>query len=289
MSQVEKPSSVENKSGVLEKLGIADEIKKGIDEIRSGIRENISSVWDGFKALLSKGIKKLFGIPVESKEQTPTAKTAETTEVKNPEQQDKKNDNENKSNDTDTENKEEELKLEESEKFKKIIEQFQKEIDQPIKTVCYPASGIMSINDAFKDAKITYIDIDEKAISAHQKAGHNAVKTDLSEYKAEENPDLTILLNPAVKDDKLNKFLKNVKENKFVIANNYHGTADQLHKDSSFELLGVLPPDGSNIDKEKLEKYFDQKNRDEQKTKFTAHYFIFKRKKQEPQPVEQAA
>ncbi len=289
MPEVEKEIKVEGKIKSKEGLGIIDEIKKGIDEIRSGIRENISSVWDGFKSILSKGIKKLFGIPVEVKEQAPTAKTAETDKEENPKTQDKEENNSDKAKDTDAENKEEQLKLEESEQFKSVIERFQKEFDQPIKTVCYPASGIMSINDSFKDAKITYIDIDENAVKAHQKAGHNAVKADLSEYKPQEKPDLTILLNPAVKDDKLNKFLKNVEEEKFVIANNYHGTADQLHKDSTFELLGVIAPDASNMDKEKLEKYFDQKNRDEQKTKFTAHYFIFKRKKQESQPVEQAA
>ncbi len=272
MPEVGEKNNIEGKIKSKEGLGIIDEIKKRIDEIRNGIRENISSVWDGFKSLLNKGYKKLFGIPVETKEQ---AQASKTTETENSLQQDNKEDDDDKSQETD---KAEELKLEESEEFKKVIEQFQKEIEQPIKTVCYPASGVMSINDSFQDAKITYIDIDENAVTAHQKAGHTAIKADLSEYKPEEKPDMTILLNPAVKENKLNKFLENVEEEKFVIANNYHGTADQLQKDPSFELLGVIPPDASKMDKEKLKKYFDDKEREEQKNKFTAHYFVFKRK-----------
>lgn len=288
MPEVEKELKVEGKIKSTESLGLIDEIKKGIDEIRNGIRENIASVWDGFKGLLGRGFKKLLGIPVEAKEQPSSVTTA--TEPENSETQDKKQSDNDNSKDTEQKKEEvEEVKIQEADDFKKIIEQFQKEIDQPIKTVCYPACGYMSINDTFKDAKVTYIDIDEDAIKLHQDAGHTAIKADLGEYKPKEKPDLTIFMNPAIKEDKLKKYLENVEKGKYIITNNYHRTADYLYKDPSFELLGVFPPDESNMDKEKPEKYFDQKYRDEQKSKFTAHKFVFKRKKEEAQPIQQAA
>lgn len=242
-----------------ENLGFLDDIKKTINEIRSGVREKIASVWRGFKDLLSKGFKKLFGVGAEKTDESATAKPAEQTADKP-----QTADNKAKPATPNPESAPEKPKLEESETFKKVMETFSKEIKEPIKNVLYPASGYMSINDSIKDAKITYVDIDESAVNAHKEAGHNAVKEDMENFKPEEKPDLTILLNPHAKADKIKKLLGHVPKDKHIICNNYHHTAELLNGNENMQLVGVINPDGTAMDRENLDDYFKHVETDEE-------------------------
>jgi len=267
----EKP--VEKKKETGENLNVLKDIKKTINEIRQGVRSNIASLWLGFKNLISKGFDKLFG----NIENPALPKPTENSKPSNPATGDSTNPKTTKTDTAKPETTTEDPKLEESIAFKKVMETYAKEIKDPIKNVLYPASGLMSINEAFKDSKITYVDIDENAINAHKKAGHTAIKEDMEKFTPTEKPDLTILLNPQADNEKIKKLLEHIEKDKHVICNNDHRTAELLHQDKSFQLIGVINPDGSKMDKEKPEDYFKQVETDSNAVGFANYYYIFKR------------
>lgn len=289
---VDSEKAVEKKIEARENLGVIEDIKKTINEIRQGVRSNIASLWVGFKNLISKGFDKLFGIeekPAESKpaENSKPSDPANTAKAENPSTGDSTNPKTTQTDAAKLEAAAETPKLEEFAAFKKVIETYAKEIKGPLKNVLYPASGLMSINEAFKESKVTYVDTDENAINAHKKAGHTAVKEDMENYNPTEKPDLTILLNPQA-DDKIKKLLEHVEKDKHVICNNQSQTAKLLHGNKNFELVGVINADGSKMDKEKLEDYFKQVETDEEfKQTDPAQYekavAIIKEKKGDPE------
>lgn len=262
--------AVEKKMESKENLGVIEDIKKTINEIRLGVRSNIASLWQGFKNLISKGFDKLFGTTEKPAETKPEAKPAtDDTSAKpaysSPADSSNTTDtNQSVTNATNPETATEKPKLEESETFKKVMETYAKEIKDPVKNVLYPASGYMSINDSIKDAKITYVDTDEGAVNTHKEAGHTAVKEDMGNYTPEEKPDLTILLNARTEDEKIKKLLDHVETGKHIICNNHFGTAELLHGNENMQLVGVINPNGSKMDKENLDDYFKLVETDEE-------------------------
>lgn len=266
---------MEKKIESKENLGVIEDIKKTIYEIRLGVRSNIASLWQGFKNLISKGFDKLFGTTEKPAETKPEAKpatddTADKPADSSPSASSPANSsnttgtNQSGTNTTNPEATAEKIALKECEEFKKVMETYAKEIKDPVKNVLYPLSGPISVNGTFKDAKITYVDTDENAVNAHKEAGHTAIKEDIGNYTPEEKPDLTILLNARAEDEKIKKLLDHVETGKHIICNNHFGTAKLLHGNQNMQLVGVISPDGSNMDKEKLDDYFKEVETDEE-------------------------
>lgn len=100
----------------------------------------------------------------------------------------------------------------------------------------YPSCGFdYSPSEIFSD--VLFLDKDEKAISELKNRGLNAVVGDALNF--DYSCDLLILINPSIDAGKLIPRFKP----RFVICNNFHGTADELSKLEGYNMEGMLGVD----------------------------------------------
>lgn len=120
----------------------------------------------------------------------------------------------------------------------------------PAKSVLHPSCASDASPSKVFD-NVTYVDIEdgcEGAMAAFRKHGLKAYKMDIRDYKPEEEHDLLILLNPSIPTEWAAQHLK---KGSFILANNYHGNATQMHKEPEYTLWGVIDfvePDGRKND-----------------------------------------
>jgi hypothetical protein len=139
-------------------------------------------------------------------------------------------------------------------------------------TVYYPACATdvaPSVAFAEKDdVHVIYADIDSGSITKLQSAGYDAHEVDAKTFQVSPNEpsvDLLILLNPAISSEGPTA---QVKSGGYALVNNYHGTANDLHKDPRFELLGIISDDAEGgdaiVDTEHPEQHWEAVENDEQ-------------------------
>lgn len=120
-----------------------------------------------------------------------------------------------------------------------IYTAFQSQVYRP-GSVLYPSCGFDASPARVFD-NVTFVDIEEGnpgCIKSLRKAGLRALKKDIREYKPDELHDLLILLNPAIPTEWASRHLK---PGGWVLANNYHGNASEMHsKPEQFTLWGVI-------------------------------------------------
>jgi hypothetical protein len=119
-----------------------------------------------------------------------------------------------------------EPKLEYSDKLIAMYTAFKEEFFSP-KSVLYPSCGFDASPSKVFD-NVTYVDREDGNIGCVKKlkeAGLHAIKQDIRDYKPKEKHDLLILLNPAIDTEWATRHVGRA----HIIANNYHGTASDLH------------------------------------------------------------
>lgn len=183
-----------------------------------------------------------------------------------------------------------EAKLEEGELkgFELLVEKFKPEL----KHVLYPCCATHSLKKTFPNSQVTYVDIDERSINAHKKAGHDAHAMSALDFKPAHNPDLLILFNQNLKKEEIHKVAEHVKPGKYVLCNDYHHAAEAMMHHPDFEFVAVVEKSGTfdgrtggnKLITENLEKY-TRKNEGKEtpfKRNFEAggidDYYFFRRK-----------
>lgn len=120
----------------------------------------------------------------------------------------------------------------------------------PADVVEYPCSGPRNIWEGFKDSRrVIHIDTDPRAIEAlkdlKERQGITsleAYETDAATYDPGEPVDVLVLLNSYVLYPPLTNHLK---DDGYIICNNYFGDATELRHDPRFELVAVTTQEGS--------------------------------------------
>lgn len=135
-----------------------------------------------------------------------------------------------------------------------------------INRIYYPSCALdTSLSVGFPNANVVYADIDEGAISSLQEEGHDAISMDATTWVPDEEMDMVLLLNPVISSRVPSRA---VRPGGYVLANNYHATADELHEDSEFSFVGVIrrdPVTGRQIvDIENLEECWQEVESDEE-------------------------
>lgn len=181
-----------------------------------------------------------------------------------------------------------EAKLEEGEL--KGFELFMEKFKPELKHILYPCCATHSLNKKFPDSQVTYVDINAHSINAHKKAGHDAHVMSALDFKPTHDPDLLILLNPALgKGENVAKVVELVKPGKYVLCNDYHHTAEQMYENPNFEFVGIIDKGRQDEDAklftENLESYVKPKAPPTdsviQPHRFTTgmdDYYLFRRK-----------
>ncbi len=127
----------------------------------------------------------------------------------------------------------------------------------------------ISPTTAFPDSHVTYADKDEKSIAAIQKLGLDATVADATEFDPGE-VDLVILLNPGISPDVP---VSHLVEGGYVLCNDWHQTATDLHNNHGYEFVGGITRNESGyvVDTLNPEDYWQEVQTDEewQKTKFS--------------------
>jgi len=128
--------------------------------------------------------------------------------------------------------------------------------------IYYPCgANDISPSEAFPGSKVIYVDVDDRAMQVLRDGGHAAQTADALTF----NPgsvDVLILLNPQISADVPVSF---VREGGFVLCNDYHGTATQLHE-SGQQAIGILRVVGQQLvfDREQPERYWEEIETDEE-------------------------
>lgn len=158
-----------------------------------------------------------------------------------------------------------EAKLEEGELkgVELLIEKFKPEL----KYILYPCCATHSLKKTFPDSQVTYVDIDERSINAHKKAGHDAHAMSALDFKPAHDPDLLVLFNQNLKKEEIHKVAGHVKPGKYVLCNDYHHAAEAMMRHPDFEFVGIVEKVGTfdgrtgenKLVTENLEKYFKKK------------------------------
>ena len=140
--------------------------------------------------------------------------------------------------------------------------------------VLYPCCGIDSSPAAvFKN--VTFVDIRNDCIEVLQRAGYNAIASDIRIYRSEVLHDLLILLNPTISFEYASGHLR---QGGFVIANDYSRTATNMFgHPEQFELIGKLDwtPEYEGVFSRDTSGLFVPVERLEELKEFRGSYFDF--------------
>ncbi len=151
---------------------------------------------------------------------------------------------------------------------KELAEQlqlFKTTLHPEARVIYYPSCNLdTTVSSIFPDARIIYVDLDKKIVDVLKEHNFEAMEADATQYSPDEQPDIVLLLNPVINPEKP---ASTVKENGYVICNNYHNTANNMHQNDEFELVGVVPPykeRSTALDTQQLEDYFNSIETDEE-------------------------
>lgn len=150
--------------------------------------------------------------------------------------------------------------------------------EQP-KKILYPCcESDVTPSAAFPNTEVQYVDMNQQAMEAlmargfdahygHVPAGRQEGKSssDFSEaplFILKGQVDLLILLNPQISPFAIVQY---VRERGYVLCNNYHRTADEMHTCSDFAPAAVLhTAEGKSLDTTSLGEYFQLMTTDEE-------------------------
>ncbi len=131
---------------------------------------------------------------------------------------------------------------------------FRDQVYNPV-SVLHPSCGF-DASPARVFNKVTFVDAEEGnegCIKQLQEAGFNALKQDIRDYSPETLHDLLILLNPAIPTEWASRHLKT---GGYVLSNNYHGNASEMHNSPEFTLWGVIEDEKEPAISRELEDLF---------------------------------
>lgn len=117
--------------------------------------------------------------------------------------------------------------------YQKIQDQFVTKLE----AVYYPCGNVdISPSVAFPDSHVIYAETEESVVKKLKEEGYDAHLADANTF----NPgpvDLLIMINPTISPEGPAFF---VKKGGVVVCNNYHSTADHLHSNDDFDIVGVI-------------------------------------------------
>lgn len=115
---------------------------------------------------------------------------------------------------------------------------FQKSLGVHPKVVYYPCSAYdASPTAAFPDSRVVFAEKDKASIGALQAKGNEVHETDANTFELDQPADVVILLNPALEPEGP---LKNLREQGYVLCNDYHKTATKLKENKDYELVAMI-------------------------------------------------
>jgi hypothetical protein len=137
-----------------------------------------------------------------------------------------------------------------AEGYKKLIDVAQ----HPPQTILYPCSRLdVTPSTAFPEAAVTYIDAERDVVKKLLHEGYDAhcawvpagrpdeeglfQEGNLPAFSPRGETDLLILLNPQIAPFEVVRW---VRRNGYVICNNYHSTADEMHTCKDFSPIAML-------------------------------------------------
>ncbi|HII15337.1 MAG TPA: hypothetical protein HA362_03405 [Nanoarchaeota archaeon] len=146
-------------------------------------------------------------------------------------------------------------------------------------SVLYPSCGF-DASPARVFPNVTFVDIDiggnEGCVRKLQEAGLHAFRQDIRDYTPQELHDLLILLNPCIRTEWASRHLK---PGGYVLANDYHGNASEMHRQpEQFTLWGVIDSgrDGNRaVVSRNLEHLFEPVANEEELRTFRPDYYAF--------------
>ena len=120
-----------------------------------------------------------------------------------------------------------------------IYTAFRDQVHNP-QSVLYPSCGFDGSPARVFDS-VTFVDIEDGntgCIRKLQEEGLDALRQDIKDYSPRDLHDLLIILNPCIPTEWASRHLKS---GGFVLANNYHGNASEMHQQpDQFTLWGVI-------------------------------------------------
>lgn len=142
----------------------------------------------------------------------------------------------------------------------KLLTFFGENVSPDMKIVYYPCSNVdISPSVAFPNSKVIYSDIEEVSVNTLVMEGYDARLEDATNYIPEEEIDLIFILNPTIDPSHP---ISIATDDGYVIANNYHMSADKINNLGGFELVGVLAGGGESedvkYDTEDVEECFEE-------------------------------
>jgi hypothetical protein len=121
---------------------------------------------------------------------------------------------------------------------------FRDRIHPKADVIYHPCSANdVSPSAVFPDSHVIYADLAEGAMEALAEAGYDAHTADVREFDPGK-VDILFLLNPAVSPEVPSS---HVAEGGFVVANDYHRTADWLHASGDYELKAIIKKEQGGI------------------------------------------
>jgi len=116
-------------------------------------------------------------------------------------------------------------------------ETFKSHLQPKADVIYHPCCAVdVSPSEVFPNSHIIYADLDENAMNALTKAGYDAHTADVLTF----NPgdvDILFLLNPAISPVIPSSF---VVGDGYIVTNDYHRTADQLHASDEYEVKAII-------------------------------------------------
>jgi len=150
-------------------------------------------------------------------------------------------------------------KLEFSDELISIYNEFKNKVYNPKSVLCPSCGFDASPSKVFSN--VTFVDGEiggnQRCIETMIREGLNAIKQDIRNYIPEEEHDLLILMNPCIHTDVAAKYLK---KGGWIISNNYHSNAFQMHaKPEQYDFFGAFHAEKNQITITRdLEGYFEQ-------------------------------
>lgn len=119
----------------------------------------------------------------------------------------------------------------------KSYEAFRDHMQPKADVIYHPCSANdVSPSEVFPSSHVIYADLDENAMNALARAGYDARVTDVLTFDPGD-VDILFLLNPAISPEVPSSY---VIDGGFVVANDYHGTANWLHSRDEFEIKAII-------------------------------------------------
>ncbi|MBI3231856.1 MAG: hypothetical protein HYZ51_02120 [Candidatus Doudnabacteria bacterium] len=134
-----------------------------------------------------------------------------------------------------------------SDRLQDQLETFKTALNPDAEVIYYPCcQNDTTISQVFPNSRTIYADLNSAAITMLKEHKFEAVEADATTYEPDQQPNIVLLLNPAINPEKP---ASTVKEGGYLICNNYHNTANNLHSDENFEFIGAIVPkrDGQTI------------------------------------------